>query len=229
MFPDTDGVAILQVRGPAEQIVAAHSALDDYARALRAAGDERTVGQIMTQTLVERVTGQRYADDTNVEVQLVMDAPTLMGEGGEPVDLVGYGPICPGGGRRHHRQAPDSTIRRLLVDPVDGTLLVREPRRRHFDATTSGHIRARDRRCRQPGCDLKIRHNDHIHAHIDGGVSTTDNGQGLCVRSHTLKHLPGWMVTSKGKATIWQTPTGHTYISHPPPLLPKDQPRHLRQ
>ncbi len=107
--------------------------------------------------------------------------------------------------------------------------MVREPRRRHFDAPTSGHIRARDRRCRQPGCDLKIRHNDHIHAHIDGGVSTTDNGQGLCVRSHTLKHLPGWTVTSKGKATIWRTPTGHTYISHPPPLLPNDQPRHLRQ
>ncbi len=64
MFPDTDGVAILQIRGPAEQIVATHTALDDHARALRAAGDERTVGQIMTQTLVERVTGQRYAEDT---------------------------------------------------------------------------------------------------------------------------------------------------------------------
>ncbi len=229
MFPDTDGIAILQVRGPAEQIVAAHTALDDWARALRADGDGRTVGQIMTQTLVERVTGQRYADDLGVEVQLVMDAPTLMGEGGEPVDLVGYGPISPAVADDIIAMAPDPTIRRLLVDPVDGTLLVREPRRRHFDAPTSGHIRARDRRCRQPGCDLKIRHNDHIHAHIDGGVSTTDNGQGLCVRSHTLKHLPGWMVTSKGKATIWRTPTGHTYISHPPPLLPKDQPRHLRQ
>ena len=229
MFPDTDGIAILQVRGPAEQIVAAHTALDDWARALRADGDGRTVGQIMTQTLVERVTGQRYADDLGVEVQLVMDAPTLMGEGGEPVDLVGYGPISPAVADDIIAMAPDPTIRRLLVDQVDGTLLVREPRRRHFDPTTAGHIRARDRRCRQPGCDLKIRHNDHIHAHIDGGVSTTDNGQGLCVRSHTLKHLPGWMVTSKGKATIWRTPTGHTYISHPPPLLPNDQPRHLRQ
>ena len=229
MFPDTDGIAILQVRGPAEQIVAAHTVLDDWARALRADGDERTVGQVMTQTLVERVTGRRYAEDINVEVQLVMDAPTMLGQDGEPVDLVGYGPISPAVADEILAQAPDSTIRRLLVDPIDGTLVDREPRRRHYDAPTSGHIRARDRRCRQPGCDLKIRHNDHIHAHIDGGPSTAGNGQGLCVRSHTLKHLPGWSVTSNGKATTWKTPTGDTYISHPPPLLPKDQPGHLRQ
>ena len=228
MFPEVDGVAILQVRGPAEQILAAHSALDEHARALRAAGDDRTIGQIMTQTLVERVTGQRYAEDTNVEVQLVMDAPTLLGDGGEPVDLIGYGPISPAVADDILAQAPNAWIRRLLVDPIDGTLVVREPRR-HFDPRTANHIRTRDRRCRQPGCDLKIRHNDHIHAHIDGGLSTTDNGQGLCVRSHTIKHLPGWTVTSKGKATTWKTPTGHTYISHPPAILPKDQPGHLRQ
>ena len=229
LFPDTDGVAILQVRGPAEQIVATHTALDQWARTLRADGDERTVGQIMTQTLVERVTGQRYAEDVNVEVQLVMDAPTLIGQGGEPVDLTGYGPISPAVADDILATAPNPTIRRLLVDPIDGTLVVREPRRRHFDAPTAGHIRTRDRRCRQPGCDLKIRHNDHIHAHTLGGLSVHDNGQGLCTRSHTLKHLPGWVVTSKGKATIWQTPTGHTYTSKPPPVLPTDQPGHLRQ
>jgi hypothetical protein len=229
MFPDTDGVAILQVRGPAEQIVAAHSALDDWARALRAEGDERSVGQIMTQTLVERVTGQRYAEDTNVEVHLVMDAPTMLGLDGEPVDLAGYGPISPAVADDILTQAPNTSIRRLLVDPVDGTLVVREPRRRHFDPPTAGHIRARDRRCRQPGCDLKIRHSDHIHAFADGGISVAGNGQGLCVRSHTLKHLPGWTITAHDKATIWRTPTGRTYTSQPPPLLPKDQPGHLRQ
>jgi hypothetical protein len=230
MFPDSDGVAHLHARGPAEQILAAHTALDQHARALRAAGDERTLGQIMTQTLVERVTGQRYAEDINVEVQLVMDAPTFTGQDdGEPVDLAGYGPISPAVADDIIAGAPNAWIRRLLVDPIDGTLVVREPRRRHFDTTTASHIRARDRWCRQPGCDLKIRHKDHIHAHIDGGESTTDNGQGLCTRSHTLKHLPGWSVTSKGKTTTWKTPTGHTYISHPPPILPKDQPRHLRQ
>ena len=229
MFPDTDGVAILNVRGPAEQILAAYNALDDHARAARAAGDERTIGQIVTQTLIERVTGRRYAEDVDVEVQIVLDAPTLFGQDGEPVDLVGYGPIAPSVADDIIANAPTATARRLWTDPVDGTLTVRENRARYFDPATSGHIRARDRRCRQPGCDLKIRHHDHIHAYTDGGVTTADNGQGLCIRSHTLKHLPGWSVKTQGKATIWKTPTGHTYRSKPPPVLPKDTPRHLRQ
>ncbi|WP_332642462.1 HNH endonuclease [Aeromicrobium sp.] len=229
MFPDTDGVAILQVRGPAEQMLAAHNALDSWARGLRSAGDERTVGQIMAQTLVERVTGVAHADAIDVEIQLVMDAPTMLGQDGEPVDLVGYGPISPDIADDLIAHAPNPSIRRLLTDPVDGTLLVREPRRRRFDSLTRSHIRARDRMCRMPGCDARIRDDDHIHDHSRGGVTTHQNGQGLCKRSHTIKSLPGWKVTTEGRTTIWQTPTGHTYRSDPPPLLPRNQPGHLRQ
>lgn len=229
MFPDSDGVAILQVRGPAEQILAAFNSLDAHARGLRAAGDGRTRGQIMCQTLVERVTGLTYADGIGVEVQLVMDAETLLGEDGEPVDLVGYGPISPAVADDLIERAPNLSVRRLLVDPVDGTLVAREPRRRHFDAPTRGHLGARDRRCRQPGCDLKIRDHDHILEYADGGPTVVTNGQGLCPRSHQIKVQPGWAVTTQGKATIWTTPTGHTYRSDPPALLPKDSPGHLRQ
>jgi len=224
MFPDADGVAILQVRGPAEQIVATYNSLDAWARGLRSTGDDRTVGQIMCQTLVERVTGRAHADTIDVEVELVMDAKNFIGDDGGPVELTGYGPISPDVADDIIARAPNRSIRRLLVDPIDGTLVVREPRRRHFDSPTRSHIRARDRRCRQPGCDAKIRDNDHIHAYADGGTTTKGNAQGLCKRSHTIKGLSGWNVTTDGKATIWTTPTGHTYTSHPPPLL-----GHLRQ
>jgi hypothetical protein len=229
MFPDTDGVAVLQVRGPAEQILATHNTLDAWARGLRSTGDDRTVGQIMCQTLVERVTGLTHADTIDVEVQLVLDAPTLIGANGEPVDLLGYGPISPDVADDLIAQAPNPSIRRLLVDPVDGTLAVRDPRRRHFDSPTRRHIRTRDRTCRQPGCDCRIRDDDHIHEYANGGPTVVQNGQGLCKRSHTIKSQPGWTVTTHGKATIWQTPTGHTYRSDPPPLLPRDGPGHLRQ
>ena len=158
-----------------------------------------------------------------------MDAPTLVGADGEPVDLVGYGPISPSVADDIIAHAPNPSIRRLLTDPVDGTLLVREPHRRRFDSPTRNHIRTRDRRCRQPGCDARIRDDDHIHDHTLGGPSTADNGQGLCKRSHTLKHQPGWNVIPDGKATIWTTPTGHQYRSNPPPLLPRDAPGHRRQ
>jgi hypothetical protein len=229
VFPDTDGVAILQVRGAAEQILAAHNALDSWARGLRSAGDERTIGQIMAQTLVERVTGVAHADAIDVEIQLVMDAPTMLGRDGEPVDLVGYGPISPDVSDDLIAHAPNPSIRRLLTDPIDGTLLVREPRRRRFDSPTRRHIRARDRICRMPGCDARIRDDDHIHDHVLGGLTTAGNGQGLCKQSHLIKSLPGWKVTAEGKTTIWQTPTGHTYRSDPPPLLHRNQPGHLRQ
>jgi hypothetical protein len=81
LHPDVDGVAILHVRGPAEQIVAAHHALDAWARGLRATGDPRSRGQIMVQTLVERVTGWSHADSADVEVQVVMDAETTSAHG----------------------------------------------------------------------------------------------------------------------------------------------------
>lgn len=222
LFPETDGVANLHVRGPAEQLLAAHKALDDWARGLRATGDPRTTGQIMVQTLVERVTGQSYADDIGVEVNLVMDAKTLVAGGDTPVELEGYGPICPDVADEIIARAPTASIRRLLTDPVDGSLVVREPRRRFFDAPTAAHIRVRDRYCRQPGCDKKIRHRDHILAHQHGGRSVKENGQGLCERSHTIKHQPGWSVRAEGKSTIWRTPTGHEYRSDPPPVLPRD-------
>ena len=229
MTPETDGVATLHVRGPAEQILAAHKALDDWATGLRATGDPRTRGQIMCQTLVERVTGMSYADEADVEINLVLDAETLVADGDHPVDLEGYGPISPDVAEEIVGRARNASVRRLLTDPVDGTLVVREPRRRRFDGPTAAHIKTRDRRCRQPGCDLKIRHNDHVHAYEHGGQTVAENGQGLCTRSHTLKHQPGWKVWTEGTTTIWRTPTGHQYRSEPPPVLPRTNPGHLRQ
>jgi hypothetical protein len=176
----------------------------------------------MTQTLVERVTGLTYADEVDVEINLVLDAKTLLDDGTTPVELEGYGPICPEVADELIAKARTASVRRLLVNPVDGTLLVREPRRRRYDRRTTAHVRTRDRRCRQPGCDSKIRDIDHPHDYQHGGTTTKDNAQGLCERSHQIKHQPGWTVTVEGNTTIWQTPTGHRYRSDPPPVLPRD-------
>ncbi|MET0953488.1 MAG: DUF222 domain-containing protein, partial [Aeromicrobium sp.] len=81
MHPDADGMANLRVHGPAEQVVAAFTTLDRWARGLRATGDPRSRGTIMAQTLVERVTGRAFADDIDVEVQVVMDADTVFNGG----------------------------------------------------------------------------------------------------------------------------------------------------
>ena len=78
---------------PVAQGVAAYAALSREADRRRAAGDQRSRGQIMADTLVERVTGQATADEVPVEVQLVMTEQTLLAAATEPADLAGAGPV----------------------------------------------------------------------------------------------------------------------------------------
>jgi hypothetical protein len=217
-----DGLATLTVEGPAEQITAAHGALQSWALGLRSAGDERSLEQIMCATLVERVTGATHASDTTVEVGIVIDVATLLGAAGNPVELVGHGPIAPAVADEIIGNAHRVFYRRLITDPITQTLLARDERRRYFDGALAGFIRTRDRhRCRQPGCDCRIRDVDHIKAYSDGGITRDDNGHGLCRRSHVIKHLPGWHVSIRPDGTVeWRTPSGHTYRSKTPSLDP---------
>ncbi|MEO6471408.1 MAG: DUF222 domain-containing protein [Aeromicrobium sp.] len=220
LFPNQDGVAVLQVRGPAEQMVAVFNALKKTASALLADGDIRTKGQIMIDTLVQRVTGLETACGVGIEIGLAMTVGSLMHADEMPAILSGYGPIPPELAHDLISEADKSWIRRLFIDPVDGHLVDQDNRRRLFDRHLARFIAGRDVRCRQPGCESPIRAHDHIKAYSEGGLTTASNGQGLCTRSHTFKHLPGWMVTAEGDDIRWQTPTGHSYRSTPPPLIP---------
>lgn len=164
MRSDPDGVAELWVRGPAEKIVAAYQALDAWAVGLRSTGDPRTPhGQVMVDTLVERVTGLESADHIDVEIQLVMDAATALTGGNTAVELAGHGPIAPAVADDFIASARNASVRRLLTDPIDGTLAVRETRRRRYQGPQRGHLKTRDQYCRQPGCECGIREYDHLH------------------------------------------------------------------
>ena len=77
--------------------------------------------------------------------------------------------------------------------------------------------------CRQPSCDHESKDLDHIKEFQDGGPTTLENGQGLCKKSHQIKSQPGWHLTPDTTGIQWKTPTGHTYHSPTPPVLPKDQ------
>lgn len=222
LTPQPDGMAALLVEGPAEHVTALHKSLEGWALGLRSAGDERPLPKIMFDTLVERVTGAAHASDTTVEVGIVIDLATLLGAAGNPVELVGHGPIAPAVAEQIIGQAHRSFYRRLITEPIAGTLIARDERRRRFDGTLAGFIRDRDRhRCRQPGCDCRIRDIDHVKAYANGGLTREANGQGVCRRSHIFKHLPGWNVTTQTDGTIeWRTPSGHTYLSRAPSFAP---------
>ncbi|UPO78058.1 HNH endonuclease signature motif containing protein [Arthrobacter sp. Helios] len=82
--PAPDTMSYLTGLLPVAQGVAVFTALSRTADSLRSSGDERGRGQIMADTLVERITGQATASQVPVEVQLVMTDRTLFGRVLEP-------------------------------------------------------------------------------------------------------------------------------------------------
>jgi len=229
--PAPDTMSRLCAFLPVAQGVAAHTALAAEADRCRAAGDQRSRGQIMADTLVQRVTGQATAAAVPVEVALVMSEETLFRDGDEPADLVGAGPV-PAGVARDLVADPDATVwlRRVYARPKDGSLVAMDSKRRTFPKGLRRLLQVRDRTCRTPWCGAPIRHTDHVIPVAEGGPTSAANGQGLCEACNYTKQAPGWTATpapgpagtgdagDAGDAVEITTPTGHTYTSHPPPL-----------
>jgi hypothetical protein len=241
--PAPDTMTYLSGLLPVAQGVATYAALDRHARELMAAGDGRGRGQIMADTLVERVTGQATATAVPVEVQLVMPAGTLIGSTDEPAEVVGHGPISAETARALLSASADSEalvwFRRMLTT-LDGTRLVGlESRRRQFPEGLRRFLVLRDKTCRTPWCDAPIRQADHVVAAGRDGPTSAENGQGLCAECNQTKEAPGWtagVVTESGADGIadgaahrgkragphrvrLRTPTGHAYDSTAPPVL----------
>jgi hypothetical protein len=218
---------------PVAQGVAVHAALTKHAATLRAAGDPRTRGQIMADTLVERVTGQAKAPDVPVEVQLVMTDRSLLVGDDTPARIVGHGPVPAALARALMRageagEAARVWIRRLFTSPSTGDLVAMDSRRREFPLSLRHFLVIRDEVCRTVWCDAPIRHADHVIRSADGGKTSAGNGQGLCEACNLAKEAVGWAFTTSGggagEAVTMRTPTGHRYTSTPPDP-PGERPR----
>ena len=240
--PAPDAMCWLTALLPAAQGVGALAALTRAAESAKAAGDARGKGQVMADVLVERVTGQESAAAVPVEVQLVMTESAVFSSGATPACLTGYGSVPAEWARRLLSQTQGDTaglptgaqvlMRRLFTDPVDGTLVAMDSRRRVFDGALRRFLLARDGGvCRTPGCGAPIRHLDHVVPHARGGRTSAANGQGLCVGCNLVKELAGWRVRGLqptgppggGPHTVEiTTPTGHHYSGSAPPLVHED-------
>ncbi len=243
-----DGTASLVALLPVELAAACWHALDHHARARRADGDERSIGQLMADTLVERVTGVAAPVGPlppAAQIGLLLKATTLVGKDDDPGHLRGVGPI-PAGVARGLCSAVGSTLRRVIVDddghvltidrssrpasdrtpfdrwlhqPADPSVPAAETRDRFFTGPVRALVGWRDGSCRMPVCDSRATDVDHIRPHAAGGRTGAHNGQALSVRCHHLRDLPGWRVEGDGFRVVWSTPTGHQYESRPPPAL----------
>jgi hypothetical protein len=230
--PAPDTMAYVTGLLPVAQGVMVHAALTRHADALKATGDPRTRGQIMADTLVERVTGQAAADAVPVEVQLVMTDRALLGDDHEPARVVGYGPVPAWLGRSllastgSVADQAKAWVRRLYTAPATGELVAMDSRRRLFTGKLRQFLVIRDEFCRTPWCDAPIRHADHTERAADGGPTADVNGGGRCVACNHAKEAPGWEARASRDgprpAITLTTPTGHSYTSTAP-----DPPGHV--
>jgi len=115
--------------------------------------------------------------------------------------------------------ARDGQVRLAAVHPQTGALI--DPHNAH---TTTAYVpgkaltqlvKARDGRCRFPGCTLNVRFTDLDHTRPwPAGTTSADNLHSLCRRHHRIKQLVGWHVALRPDGTtLWVDPLGRRYLT----------------
>jgi hypothetical protein len=83
-------------------------------------------------------------------------------------------------------------------------------------------LRARDRRCRFPGCRRRVPRGGQLDHHEPWphGSTAAGNLTGFCTGHHRGKHqAPGWRYSRSGAGTVTvRTPSGLTASTSPPPF-----------
>jgi hypothetical protein len=180
-----------------------------------------------------------------VELQVVMSAETLLGVDDEPALLrgsggrAGDGPIAAEVARDIVDVATRRTLIALFTDPADGRLLAMDSSSRFFTGRLRDFCVWRDQVCRLGGGRIaEVDHRDEVQEH---GQTSARNGQSLGRLSHRIKDHPGIVARivdpgstpgsgsdpAQGLGSLraaapeveWEMPTGHTYLSVPPPAL----------
>lgn len=190
--------------------------------------DQRTLGQKRSDLALDLLlTGAPAGHDSKdgllaavtANVSVTVPVLTLIGVTGTEspaAELDGRSPIDPETARMLAGAA--SGWDRVLTHPIGGQMLAVD-RYRPGEALRR-RLRARDQRCRFPGCGMPSRENDLDHT-VDaalGGATDEANLGTLCRRHHVLKHHSPWRVAQFGDGLLeWTSPTGRVYIDRPPP------------
>jgi len=222
--PAPDTMTYVTALLPVAQGVSVYAALKGQADVCC---DGRSRGQVMADTLFERVTGRSAAQAVPVAVSLVISDQALVGVESTAAVIAGYGSI-PSSVAQHLIAAAVSdpaslaTLRRLYAKPANGALVAMESRSRLFPKGLAEFIGLRDQRCRTPYCDAPVRHRDHARPHRRGGSTSAANGRGSCERCNYTKEADGWTVSAGideagSHTTTFTTPTGAHHHSKAPP------------
>lgn len=156
-------------------------------------------------------------------VQVTLPAAVLAGASDAPADLAGCGPVDADLVREIAGLAPGWD--RLYIDAYSGFVAATD--RYRPSSEMRRHLRARDGRCRFPGCAASVHRCDldHTEEYSRGGVTACGNLAHLCRRHHSLKHpdVDGryrWSARQlPGGRIEWTSPHGEVFVDHPQPRV----------
>ncbi|HEX5494446.1 MAG TPA: DUF222 domain-containing protein, partial [Mycobacteriales bacterium] len=220
LTPVDDGMAELVALLPAGQATAVYQRVDALARASRVPGDQRGTDARRADTFVGLLLGHRDPGVTEPGglrplVHLTVAASTLTGANNNPAILHGYGPI-PAVYARVIAADPTGVWKRLVTDPVDGSLIEHSRNTYRPPAALDDFVRARDRTCRFPGCQHPAQHADLDHTiPWPKGPTAAGNLGALCRHHHRLKHQTPWQLTQTNGQFHWTSPTRRRYTTQP--------------
>ena len=124
-------------------------------------------------------------------IQVVMSHSTLIGADDAPAELVGHGPIPADLAREI---AAQGVWRRLVTDPLSGTVLDYGRSTYHPPTGLADHIRARDVPLPVPAVPPpRRRRRTRPHPRLaDGGYTSENNLAAYCLHHHKLKTHADW-------------------------------------
>ncbi|MDF2443398.1 MAG: hypothetical protein JWR01_1601, partial [Subtercola sp.] len=242
--PAADGMAWLSLFLPAVEAAAVHTRATQIGRALKAAGDPRSLAQLRVDTLADLTLNGETSipgapQGVRAHVRVTVPLLTLLGGGGGgsaggggsgagdeagPAVLEGYGPIDRLTALELTRSAP--AFYRVLTDPVTGIALSYGRERYRAPAALDELIRTVHSECTFPlSCTSAVTADlDHTDAFADGGETRFGNLSPLCASHHKVKHHTAWKVEQHPGAgavagpLVWTSPAGFVYTVEPTPI-----------
>jgi hypothetical protein len=186
-----DGMGQLAITASVDEVRLARHRLHLSAKELRAAGDGRTVEQLMSDLAVDLLVGRGehvpVPDYARPIINVTVPWETLAGLSDDP-GLLSGGTVIPAELARAIATREGATWFRMLTDPA-GDLVALSTRSYQPTGVIWRYVVAEQPTCSHPACDRPAVECelDHVNEWPDGETSTL-NLQPLCRRHHKAKH-----------------------------------------
>jgi hypothetical protein len=217
--PTPDAMAYLTAYLPLVDGVAIQTAIENHARAAKAAGDQRTLGELRVAALVGYASGSNGPSTSTSHgrafgIHVTATPETLLGLADTPGEIPGVGPVP---ASLIRAMAKDAKLRWLTIDGDTGRLLDYGRRTYRVPAALAAHVNATWVTSAAPGsmtlatrCDQ-----DHTVAFPEGRTCPT-NLAPFDRRWHNAKTHAGVRVHHNPDGTLTvTTPLGQTTTTEP--------------